>query len=226
MTELVILIRWIISIYFPELKYSVCFSFMVTCIKKIELFLKRNAPPTHISLLWEYREYIHYCKGCEYILSQTYSEFVLFIFFCKYHNWNASSTIISVVHVLCIYTLQWWKLRPLLLIFQGCGDGWCAPTWKPAPNTPPQLLQSWKQKVVFTQEECFSALVLIIGRFIVEDKLYHAPFTAWLSTPRGLRYLFELMRDIMERFRSCHRCVTRHSATVRSIKKIKLPSTD
>lgn len=42
----------------------------------------------------------------------------------------------------------------------------------------------------------------------MEDKLYHAPFTAWLSTPRGLRYLFELMRDIMERFRSCHRCVT------------------
>lgn len=76
------------------------------------------------------------------------------------------------------------------------------------PPSTPQLLPSWKHKVVFTQEERFSALVLIIWRFIVEDKLYHAPFTAWLSTPRGLRYLFELMRDIMERFWSCHRCVT------------------
>lgn len=174
--------------------------------------LLRNAPPTpptHISLLWEHREYIDYCKCRGYILSQTYSQLAFFFFFllqvpqleCIFYNHlrppcslHLYVAVMKGLTTLAYFSRMWW---------------WLVRTHvETSPQHPPQLLPSWKHKVVFTQEERFSALVLIIWRFIVEDKLYHAPFTAWMSTPRGLRYLFELMRDIMERFRSCHRCVT------------------
>lgn len=82
---------------------------------------------------------------------------------------------------------------PLLFWFffspQGSGEGWCAPTWKPGHRP----LPSWKPKVVFPlRGALFSALLLIVQRFIAKDKPYHAPFTAWLNMPWGLRYLFRL----------------------------------
>lgn len=57
----------------------------------------------------------------------------------------------------------------------------------PLGNLAPWLLPSWRHEVACTQRKHAAALVLITQRLIVQDKLLHAPFTAWLQ--RGPGYL-------------------------------------
>lgn len=178
---------------------------------------------THISLLWEYREYIYCCKCCEYILSQMYSE-LAFSTTTGMHLLQSSLSSMFSAFICCSdERSDHFCLFSKDVVMVGAHPRGNLP---PTPPTP-QLLPSWKHKVVFTQEE----------RFFCSGSYHMKIYCGRQAIPRSIYSMAEHAARVKIFIRAdawhhgkvlklpslCHTC---HSATVRSIKKIKLPSID
>lgn len=93
----------------------------------------------------------------------------------------------------CIHTKQRWKDPAALVVFFPSPKEAVKVGARPRGNLAADCCQAGSPKWCFPIEELFfSALLLIVQRFIVKDKPYHAPFTVRLNMPWGLRYLFRL----------------------------------
>lgn len=181
-----------------------------------------HPPPTHICLLWEYREYIYGCKCCEYILSQTYSQ-LAFSTTTGMHLLQSSPSSMFSAFIRCSDE----RSDHSCLFSKDVVMVGAHPHGNLPPIPPPTAAKSEAKGGVHSRRAFFFCsgsyhMKIYCGRQAIPRSIYS-------MAEHAARVKIFIWADawhhgkVLKLPSLCHTC---HSATVRSIKKIKLPSVD